>query len=300
MATPKVKNKIKVSILIPVFNQSVQRLVQGLINQCVTTLEDWEIILLEDGSDPTYSHSNAILANHPKVLWIERKNNRGRATTRNELAQLASGNYLLFLDADCELIDPLFILNYFKLLPTQKVICGGRKYTAQPPSELAFRLHWNYGVQRESKSVEFMSNNFLIPNEIMKTHSFDPAIQQYGHEDTLFGQMLQWKGMEITYIDNPVLHGQLQTAEEFLQKSKQAVQNLWWIKKKYPEFTHPILKLTQITDQLGLSAIIRWSIKMLEGIIRKKLIHSTSPRFWRLDLLKWMWSLEHSASSTPR
>jgi glycosyltransferase involved in cell wall biosynthesis len=299
LATPKVKNKIKVSVLIPVFNQSVHSLVQDIIFQCESIQEDWEIILLEDGSDPVNAHSNSFLANHPRVSWVERKVNKGRATTRNELAQMATGNYLLFLDADSQIIDPLFIKNYIRHLPSYSVICGGRIYPSQPPSEIELLLHWNYGIQRESKSVEFMSNNFMIPHAVMMAHPFDSTIQHYGHEDTLFGQMLHWKGWEFTHIDNPVLHFELQTADEFLQKSKQAVQNLWLIKNKYPEFNHPIINISQKTLQLGLSNLIRGIIKTLEGKIRKNLTQSSSPQLLGLDLLKWKWSLEYLASSTP-
>ena len=300
MATSKVKNKIKVSILIPIFNHTVQGLVQGLLEQCESINEDWEIILLEDGSDPNCSKENARLALHPKVMWTERKDNKGRATTRNELAQMAAGNYLLFLDADSQLIDPCFIQNYVSQLPTHKIICGGRRYTPQPPLELDYQLHWNYGKQRESKSVAFMSNNFMIPHSLMLAQPFDDTILNYGHEDTLLGQILQRKGWEIMHIDNPILHAQLQNADEFLQKSQQAVCNLWLIKNQYPQFNHPILKITLITHQLGLSKLIRGIIKRLEGIIRKNLTRTSRPYLLGLDLLKWMWSLEHLTFSTLR
>ena len=300
MATPKLKNKTKVSILIPLYNSAVDRLVKDLINQCNFIEEDWEIILLEDGSDPSFSSANAKLANHPKVKWVERNTNKGRATTRNELAQMASGNYLIFLDADSQLIDPLFIQNYIAHLPTRKIICGGRTYSPQPPAELSYRLHWNYGIKREAKSMEFMSNNFMIPQSLMLALPFDSNIKYYGHEDTLLGQMLQWKGLEIHHINNPVLHAQLQTAEEFIQKSKQAVQNLWLIKRKYPPFHHPVLKITQITHQLGFSLIIKRMIRTLGGTIKENLIGSPRPHLLGLDLLKWMWSLEEITSSSVR
>ncbi|MGA1544485.1 MAG: glycosyltransferase family 2 protein [Saprospiraceae bacterium] len=300
MATPKLKNKTKVSILIPLFNNMVDGLVRDLLNQCDTIEEDWEIILLEDGSDPAISYTNSQLAQHPKVIWVERKVNQGRAFTRNELAQMASGNYLIFLDADSQLIDPLFIQNYLGHLPTNRIICGGRNYTMNPPPELYYQLHWNYGIKREAKSEEFMSNNFLIPQSLMLTLPFDSHIKFYGHEDTLLGQMIKWKGLDILYIKNPVLHGQLQSAEEFLQKSKQAVQNLWLIKKKYPQFHHPILKITQMTYQLGFSNLIKGMIRIFEGGIKAHLIRSHRPYLWGLDLLKWMWSLEQITSSSLR
>lgn len=300
MASSKVKNKIKLSILIPVYNHNVQGLVGDLVQQCEAIIDDWEIILLEDGSDSKNSYLNAFLAKHPQVQWHSNKHNRGRAKARNELAQMASGNYLLFLDADSQIIEPLFLQNYLQHLPTSSIICGGRNYSQNPPKELQFLLHWHYGNQRESKSMAFMSNNFLIPQSLMLSQLFDADLQQYGHEDTLFGQISRWKGVNIEHIDNPILHAELETAEEFLQKSKHAVQNLWLIKKKYPRFHHPIITITLKTQKWKLSKLFIVMIKTLEGVIRKNLTYSRRPYLVGLDLLKWMWSLEEQARSSLR
>ena len=71
-----------------------------------------------------------------------------------------------------------------------------------------------------------MTNNFLIPAGYLRDTPFDERISGYGHEDTLFGFMQSAKGRKFLHIDNPVLHGVLETNRAFVDKTGNAVRNL--------------------------------------------------------------------------
>lgn len=89
------------SVVIPLYNKEkrIRECLNSVMNQ---TYRDFEIILINDGSkDSSLKISKEIINNHPstKVQVIDREN-KGVSFTRNEGVQLASYDYVCFLDAD--------------------------------------------------------------------------------------------------------------------------------------------------------------------------------------------------------
>jgi len=87
----------KVSIIMPVYNGArfVAESIESVQSQ---TLKDWELIIVDDGST---DETPTILerANDVRITKI-RQNNRGAAAARNAALDVASGEYVGFLDAD--------------------------------------------------------------------------------------------------------------------------------------------------------------------------------------------------------
>lgn len=91
--------KVKVSVIIPAFNaaESVRNAVDGLLKQ---DYQDLEVILVDDGStDGTGQVCDVLAAMHGNVHVIH-KSNGGVSSARNVGLQAASGEYVMFLDAD--------------------------------------------------------------------------------------------------------------------------------------------------------------------------------------------------------
>ncbi|XHR30848.1 MAG: glycosyltransferase family 2 protein [Chthoniobacteraceae bacterium] len=90
-----------VSILIPAYNAGrfIERALESVRMQ---TLAEWEVIVVEDGSqDETQALVTKFAAEVPQMVRYERATeNRGVSATRNRLLELARGKYLAFLDAD--------------------------------------------------------------------------------------------------------------------------------------------------------------------------------------------------------
>ena len=121
-----------------------------------------------------------------------------------------------------------------------------------------------------------MTNNFLLPAHVLKEIPFDERISGYGHEDSLFGYELSRKGFEIVHIDNPVLHGELETNREFVNKTAQAVKNLAVITKMLdndPVFSDSITLLRTVN---------RLESRSMAGIIRRLSIISNPVIRWIL------------------
>ena len=237
-----------ISILIPVYNTKIYTLVSDLSNQILNDQIPAEIIVLEDGSDKNYLLENSSVASIPFVKYIICDQNLGRIITRKKLAEAASYDWLLFIDADSKIISNHFLKIYnHQLSSGADVILGGRIYEAERPQQ-QYLLHWKYGSEREKnysgnnkpgKWRGFLTNNFLIKKNVFKQFSFIEGLNGYGHEDTLMGVALEKMNCKIQYINNPVLHLVLHNTDAFISNAKNALLNL---KKISIQFPHGILK----------------------------------------------------------
>ena len=223
------------SILIPIFNQNVVRLVNTLNDQCIAANLEYQIICGDDNSDSSFKDQNQEISTLLGVNYIEFTENVGRSKLRNKLARLARYEYLLFMDCDSLVYTKNFIPNY--LLSKQKgelCVYGGRIYASKPPDPNK-RLHWFYGSTREAlplvkrqKDVwlNFQSNNFLIRAEWFSKIQFDESITGYGYEDLVFAEKLKENGIRVCHIENMVIHEGLDDDGAYMNKTEKAMSNL--------------------------------------------------------------------------
>ncbi len=212
------------SICIPHYNFVNPTLFQNLFRQAKLAEIKFEIIIADDASLPDkkqYLEAFAL----PEFKKYFLKENIGRSAIRNFLASKAQYPHLLFLDADSEIISETFIADYLKNR-SDKIICGGRLYSNQQPTPEYF-LHYKYGSQVEQFAAShFQSNNFMLPITVFSSLVFDEGIKTYGYEDVVFGLGARRLGLEIVKTNNPVVHSQLKTNEEFVNDMEEALKNL--------------------------------------------------------------------------
>jgi glycosyltransferase involved in cell wall biosynthesis len=223
------------SILIPVYNFNVVKLVTELHRQATKTGIPFEIIILDDCSSELLRDQNKDIGNLSDVRFYELEKNIGRSRIRNRLAEMSVYHSLLFMDCDSEVASDNYIEKYLQYCSDEMVVCGGNAYHSDPPEDPEYQLRWLYGIRREQKPApirnlnpyrSFMTNNFLIPKSVFLKIKFDETIVQYGHEDTLFGLELKKSGVKIKHIDNPLYHIGLEISMEFLKKTSSAIENL--------------------------------------------------------------------------
>jgi len=92
---------IKISIIVPVFNRphEVKELLQSMTEQ---TDKDFEVVIVEDGSDVTCDSVCEIYRDRLDLHYYY-KENSGPGQSRNYGCKQAKGNYFIFLDSDCML-----------------------------------------------------------------------------------------------------------------------------------------------------------------------------------------------------
>lgn len=91
-----------VSILIPVYRSEryIEKCLQSVLTQ---TYHNLEVIIINDATpDNSMAIVDNLTAQYPRNVLriVHHESNKGIAATRNELLELASGEYLLFVDSD--------------------------------------------------------------------------------------------------------------------------------------------------------------------------------------------------------
>lgn len=108
----------KVSVIVPIYNveQYLAKCIDSLLNQ---TLEDIEIILVDDGatdSSPKICDTYALKDNRIKVIH---KSNGGLSDARNVGLEVTKGEYIAFLDSD-DWVEPNFYEYLYKLIKREQ------------------------------------------------------------------------------------------------------------------------------------------------------------------------------------
>lgn len=285
------------SICIPVYNYDVVPLVNSLVN-CIKEEDDIEILVADDGSLSEFKNRNKSIESLERVHYIERSENSGRSAIRNFLAENASKEYLLFIDADSCIADCSFIEKYQRALASSDVVCGGTSYH-EKPHDKDLLLRYVFGINREARPVEerqnfpfrsFSAHNFCIKRSLFMDHPFDEQIKSYGHEDTLLGLSLKKRGVHIMHIDNPLIHIGLEPALEFIDKTNTGLENLILLLGNRPELNEmaeevKVLRYFFTLKSLGLIKVGAF----FYSVFKKKLLKNLTgdnPSLFYFDLYK--------------
>jgi glycosyltransferase involved in cell wall biosynthesis len=230
-----------------------------------------ELIVLDDASPSEhFRKKNAVLDKLEGVSYIQMEENLGRSKARNRLADEANGAQLLFLDADIDIVNNDFLIEYARFFHEKIVLVGGHLYTRIQP-EKKLLLNWNYARKYESKPASlrqkkpyrgFISMNFMIPREEFLDLQFPTELKGWGHEDTLFAHLLEKRGVQIRHIDNPVLHLGLSETEQYLEKQREAIEQALVLIKRYPGFGY---RLTEVHNKIPVK--LRSLLKLSSGIL---------------------------------
>ena len=254
------------SILIPTYQYDCSRLVSDLHLQAQQLGVPYEIIVADDASpDATYRESHSTFAHLPHCRLIQLSDNVGRARIRNLLAHEASYDWLLFMDADAQVISPTYLADYISHADKgADVICGGLCHApALPSPEVSLRYAYEHRAdkrraahyRRQHPYERFTPFNFMVRRTTFLDILFCEAITDYGHEDTLFGIALAERHVPIAHIDNPLLHLGLEPNEVFLSKTRAALRNLAAMQTTL-EGHSSLISAYRLLSRLGISHLI--------------------------------------------
>ncbi|MEO9964636.1 MAG: glycosyltransferase family 2 protein [Reichenbachiella sp.] len=202
----------KVSVIISTYNRPklLKNAVQSALDQ---NLEDMEIIIVNDFSDPKYrSQLQEVVGLSSKIQLIDNHENFGVSCSRNKGLDLAKGEFVLFLDDDDVLLpnileETLAVIKdgNFDVVSWQCEIEGDgisdqkkRRYNKRPKKDtLLYHL--------EDQPIEHLSlyhpqiHSFLVRRNAISDLRF-MRYRNYG-EDLLFWLQLARKGLTFTKID---------------------------------------------------------------------------------------------------
>lgn len=164
------ENKITLSIIVPVYNveKYLEDCVESLLNQ---TYQNYEIILVDDGSTDSSGKICDIVAESSSKIKVIHKENGGLSSARNTGLRAARGRYIGFVDSDDYILPTMY----------EKLIYSMSRYKAQIVSCQYFTFCTN-DILKE-KVVETKGNRiqgkFCDKQEIFKfffTHRISESV----------------------------------------------------------------------------------------------------------------------------
>lgn len=125
----------KISVIMPAYNEATH-IVSNLI-ETVETLHDcrynFEVIVVDDGSpDKTYLEAAKLLSSHPdRVRVVHYDKNRGKGNALACGTHFATGEYVVFLDADMDLHPmQLPVLLEIMMSSDADIVIGSKRHPA--------------------------------------------------------------------------------------------------------------------------------------------------------------------------
>jgi len=198
---------VRITAAIPCYNA------ERFISSCLESLiaqsrPPDEIIVVDDGST---DRTAEILSSRRDVKVITLKQNRGVAHARNVLTKNASGEVIVFIDADA-VADPNLIQELEVAYEAGVAGVGGRAIEQREESlaDRWRRLHASQGYGSEQKSnVAFLWGvcSSYFRNVLVEAAGFDERFRTNG-EDTEIGFRLESMGKRLDYNPKAIVHHQ--------------------------------------------------------------------------------------------
>lgn len=274
------------SILIPVYNYNILPLVNELVKQCSFNGIDFEILCQDDASNSSVNILNQEINLLPNCSFFVNETNLGRGKNINSLSLKASYDWLLILDCDTFPSQNDFVKKYIDAISNLKnnILFGGIIYENKKPESDQF-LRWVYGNKRET--VTILTSNLIIKKEVFLQYPFDESITKYGYEDLLFFSVLKANDFEISKIENPTFHLNLETSKAFLDKTKIALENLVFLydSKKIKKEENKITTSFEFLKKLKLTQFSAFLFRKNQTRIERNLF-SKKPSLFLFDLYK--------------
>ena len=209
-----------VSIIVPVYKvpeQYLRKCIESLINQ---TLQNIEILLVDDGSPDDCGEICDTYAKKDERIKVLHKENGGLSSARNYGCKYATGKWVMFVDGD-DWIDPAMCKDMYytgQENNVQLVMCGMSKDYGRTSVNYKYPLKENSIYDKEGckwlqqQLLVFTSNiavayaklinrNLLIENQI-----FHDEILRQGAEGLEFNLRLFEKLESAIFINKPFYH----------------------------------------------------------------------------------------------
>ena len=154
---------MKISIIIPIYNAEkyLSKAIESCINQ---TLKEVEVILVNDGSiDNSFNICKEYKINSENIKLIDKKN-EGVSIARNTGLEYASGEFIMFLDADDWLDSDTCEIMYNKMIYNE--------------AEMVFCNYiMEYENQEKNNSIKFGAEKEKIIDNEIKSKIILPLIE---------------------------------------------------------------------------------------------------------------------------
>lgn len=195
----------RISIIVPVYNKQkqIERCILSVVKQ---SYKEWELILIDDGSTDDSAFIIQSYLSDSRISYFY-KENGGGSSARNMGMKKASGEWIIFLDADDYFLpNALSILLDFAL-SHGTLIAAANFYVEHNGKRYGLCEGRKRVVKNNFRSWYFMTCYFragsvLFHSSIIKNHFFDESLSRY--EDIKWGFDVI-RGQKIAYTSDYVM-----------------------------------------------------------------------------------------------
>ncbi|WP_100075779.1 glycosyltransferase family 2 protein [Chryseobacterium camelliae] len=267
----------KISIIIPYYNgeKYIRETLESVYRQ---THQDFEVIIVNDGSDQNVLEASIQNMLHPNLKVIHQEN-QGQSAARNNGAKLATGKYILFLDCD-DLIDETFLAKTYTILQQKSEvrICYSRgKFFEKTDKEWVLRPFNTYDFLIEN-SIPITA--LIYKEDFENAGGFDVRLNYY--EDWDFWITLIKNGAGTYKIDEFLFFYRIRTGSDSLTNISsdnrlRLSDNFFEIYKKHYAFYqengldfHTIMSLIRENKKYKAKYYNEWYRKMMYRLFKPK------------------------------
>lgn len=271
------KKDVKVSVIIPVYNaqEKLQECLDSVLNQ---TLEDIEVVCIDDGS--TDNSMSILLLNMliDNRVTVYKQDNQGSGPARNKALELATGEFVAFMDADDFYPNNSTLEKLYKVAKEKNVkVCGGN-----------FAIIEN-GVIKEGVNSGFVENGYINYFEYQ---------EDYGYTTYIFElNMLKSNNIYFPayrrFQDPPFFVKAMATAKKFYAISdvtyvyRFVPTHVKWNEEKIADLIKGIIDCIEISREYRLAKLHYQSVMRLESSFASRIIEYSNgnPDIVRLLIL---------------
>lgn len=185
-------SECKISIIIPVYNKEkyLDKCLQSILSQ---SFRDYEVICVDDGSTDFSLTILKEYANDNNNFKVFSKNNEGPGSARNYGLKKASGEYILFLDADDYITDDTLegLYNTAYSNDSDLVLFNATEHFNDKSNDRIYHIHMDENTDLNNFTFDYNNNINLVMNGYhivcTKLHKLD-FIKEYNLEFSSSGE----------------------------------------------------------------------------------------------------------------
>ena len=227
----------KITIIIPVYNKEeyFSRCFDSIISQIDIDKHQFEILVVDDGSkDNSHLIIEEYVNNHPSLFTYLRQENSGVSVARNNALRKASGEFVIFLDADDELLDGTLpkVFDYLNanndidMLVTVQTRNNGVTEKIASVHGLVEGVIYTGVEAYKAGYVRLNAGGGICRTDFLRKHNILFPVGVRNSEDTIFFGVVQTYAMKIAYLNLPFyrIH-EIQGSASRLDNSKIAIRH---------------------------------------------------------------------------
>ncbi|WP_167342462.1 glycosyltransferase family 2 protein [Nonlabens sp. SY33080] len=276
---------MKITIGIPTFNDDPNRLIDQLVRYYSNVIH--EIIIYNDASTIPINVSS-----HKLVTCLNGIQNLGDVESRRKIAEAATTDWILFIDADIQIPTINFTSSFLVHLDEFELVYATVTYqeTLNNPNH---SLRWKYGISREQRKPSnnneiykyFVSACFIIQKKQFLDISKNVP-KGYGL-DIWLAKRFKEEQIKINHASTRIIHLGLEENRVFYNKSIEGIKNtaLQYKNGQLDGASRPVITLYERINSLGLSSVFTSVVTFFKPRLEQNIL-GKNPNLRFFDILK--------------